>query len=108
MLQQPIFLRWGCYTEIPLPPFKLDILLPQHLFEAKGVLGVGGVCFYLVEEILLSSLSIRPLDVKVGVDLVQGHLEDPGFLLTCGEGHLPSRQLLLLRKKLLLQLFRRR
>jgi hypothetical protein len=92
-------------AEVPLSPIKLDFLLPQHHVEVEGVLGVGGVRLHLVEVLLPSSLDFCSLDVKVGADLDQGHLRDPSFLLPRGKGLLPPRQLLLTRKKLLLQLF---
>jgi hypothetical protein len=85
---------------------KMDLLLPEHLVKVEGVLGVSGVLLHFVKVPLLSSLSFNPFSIKVGADLDQGLLRDPGLLLPCGEGLLPSCQLLLSCKELLLQLFR--
>jgi hypothetical protein len=63
---------------------------------------VGGVRLHLVEVLLSSSLSFCPLAVKVGADLDRGHLGDRGLCLLHNEDLLPSGQLLLLCKKLLL------
>jgi hypothetical protein len=35
-------------AQVPLSPIELDLLLPQHLVEAEGMLGPGGMCLHLV------------------------------------------------------------
>jgi hypothetical protein len=71
-----------------------DLLLPQHLVEAEGVLGVGTVHTHLVKVLLTSSLGFHLFSIKVGTDHDQGLLGDPGVLLPRGEGLLPPCQLL--------------
>jgi hypothetical protein len=71
------------------------------------VLDAGRVRFHLVKVLFTSRLDLGLFDIKVGTDLDQGHLTDPGLLLLCSEGFLPSGQLLLLSKQLLLQLLHR-
>jgi hypothetical protein len=92
--------------KVSLSPVELDLLLPQHLVEAEGVLGAGSVHFHLVEVLLSSSLGFCSFNIKVGADLDQGHLGDPSLLLLHDEGILTPRQLMLSREELLLQLFR--
>jgi hypothetical protein len=59
---------------VPLSPVEQDLLLPQHLIEAEGVLGVGSVSLDLVEVLFSSSLGLGPFIVKVGTNLGEGFL----------------------------------
>jgi hypothetical protein len=61
-------------VQVPLPPIELDLLLPKHHIEAKGVLGASSVSYHLVEVLLPSSLSLGLLGIKVGIDLGEGFL----------------------------------
>jgi hypothetical protein len=56
-------------AHVPLSPVELDLLLPQHLVEVKGMFGVGGMRLHLVKVLFLSSLGLHSFDVKVGADL---------------------------------------
>jgi hypothetical protein len=63
-------------VKVPLSPIELDLLLAQHLVKAEGVLGAGGVHFYLVDVLLSSRLGFCPFDVKVGANLDLGLLRN--------------------------------
>jgi hypothetical protein len=76
---------------------ELDLLLPQHLAKAEGMLGACGVHLHLAEVLFSISLGLCLLGVKVSADLDQGFLGNFDLLLPCGEGLLPLHQLLLLR-----------
>jgi hypothetical protein len=73
-----------------LPSIELNLLLPQQLVKAKGVLNAGGVSLYLVEVPFLSSLSLGLLCVNGGDDLGKGFLRNPCLLFPRGEGLRPS------------------
>jgi hypothetical protein len=62
------------HVQVPLFPIELDFLLPQHLIEAKEVIGVGSMGHHLVEVLLLSGLGLGPLSIEVGTDLGESFL----------------------------------
>jgi hypothetical protein len=59
---------------VPLSPIEQDLLLPQHLIEAEGVLSMGSVSLDLVQVIFSSSLGLGPFIVEVGTKLGEGFL----------------------------------
>jgi hypothetical protein len=64
-------------VQVSLSPIKLDLLIPQHLIEAKGVFSMGDVSHHLLEVLCLSSLGLGPPRVKVSTDLGKGFLQNP-------------------------------
>jgi hypothetical protein len=79
---------------VPLSPIELDLLLPQHVVKAEGVVGAGGVCFHFVEVLLSSSLGFCSFGIKVGTDLDHDFLGNLSLLLSHEEDLLPPCQLL--------------
>jgi hypothetical protein len=69
---------------------------------------VGSVSLYLVEILLLSSLSLGPLHVNGSADMDKGFLRYPHLLLPHGEGFLAPCKLPLSCKELLNRCSRRR
>jgi hypothetical protein len=74
--------------KVPLLLIEHDLLLPQYLIEAEGVLDTGGVNAHLAEVLLMSSLSFCLFSVKVGDGLHKG------LLFLCDKGLIPPSQLL--------------
>jgi hypothetical protein len=68
-------------VKVSLSPIELDLLVPQHLVKAEGVLGAGGVHFYLVDVLLSSRLGFCSFGVKVGADLDLGLLRNLSHLV---------------------------
>jgi hypothetical protein len=88
--------------EVSLLLSEQDILIPQHLVEAEGVLRTGGVGVNIFKVLFTSSLGLYSVRIKVLAHLDQGSLGDPDFLLPCHKGlHVAGEHLLSVEELLL-------